>query len=51
MNPLFDLSGHGFYVWSSYGMAALALVVELLLLRARRRAAVRQARDAAIEDE
>jgi heme exporter protein D len=33
------MGGYGFYVWSAYGVAALAVVAELLALRARRRAA------------
>lgn len=39
------MDGYGFYVWSSYGMLALALVVELIALRARRAAAERRARE------
>ena len=34
------MGGYGYYVWSAYGMAALAVVVELLALRARRRGAM-----------
>jgi heme exporter protein D len=33
------MGGYGFYVWGSYGVMALALVVELAGLRARLRAA------------
>jgi heme exporter protein CcmD len=40
---LFDLSGHGFFIWASYGMLALALVCELFFLRRRRRRAWDQA--------
>jgi len=29
--------GYAFFVWGSYGMAALLLVAEMLLLRRRRR--------------
>ena len=37
------MGGYGFYVWSSYGMLALAIVVELFALRQRRRTAQRRA--------
>ncbi len=30
------MSGHGFYLWMSYGAAALALAVEIAMLVARR---------------
>jgi heme exporter protein D len=39
------MGGYGLYVWGAYGMTALVLAAELLLLRQRRRrarAAVRQ---------
>ena len=35
------LAGHGFYLLSAYGMAALAIAVELVALRRRRQAAQR----------
>lgn len=35
----FSMGGRGFYVWGSYGVFALAIVVEILLLRARTRRA------------
>jgi heme exporter protein D len=36
------MGGYGFYVWGSFGMAAIVIVAELLALRARRKA-LRQA--------
>jgi heme exporter protein D len=36
----FALGGHGLYVWGSYLITALAMVVEIVLLRHRRRQAV-----------
>lgn len=33
------MGGYGFYVWMAYGVTALVIVAELLMLRARRRAA------------
>jgi heme exporter protein CcmD len=40
------MGGHAFFVWMSFGALFLALVVELVLLRARRRRAL-----AAIDEE
>jgi len=40
------MGGHAFFVWMSYGALLLAVVVEMLLLRARRKRAL-----AAIEEE
>ncbi len=37
------MGGYGFYVWSSYGMLALAIVVEVYALRQRRRTAEQRA--------
>ncbi|SIT70339.1 heme exporter protein D [Ectothiorhodosinus mongolicus] len=30
------MGGHGFYIWGSYGVALLLLIIELFLLRRRR---------------
>jgi heme exporter protein D len=38
MSEFLAMGGYGFYVWSAYGVATLAIVAELLALRARRRA-------------
>ena len=38
MSDFFAMGGYGFYVWSAYGVAALAIIAEVLALRARRRA-------------
>ena len=40
MSEFFAMGGYGFYVWGAYGVTALAIVVEMLALRARRRAAL-----------
>jgi heme exporter protein CcmD len=29
MSDFFAMNGYGFYVWSAYGVAALALVIEV----------------------
>ena len=38
------MDGYGGYVWGSYGVAALGIVVELAMLRARQRRALMQVR-------
>jgi heme exporter protein D len=40
MSEFLAMGGYGFYIWGAYGVTALAIVVELLALRARRRAAL-----------
>ena len=46
------MGGYGVYVWSAYGITALAILVEVLLLRGRIRAARAAARAApCIDDE
>ena len=39
MSDFLAMGGYGFYVWGAYGVTALAIVAELVALRARRRAA------------
>ncbi|HBZ58068.1 MAG TPA: heme exporter protein CcmD [Sutterella sp.] len=36
MVDFFSMNGHGFYVWSAYGMLAFLIVCEILTLRRRR---------------
>lgn len=38
------MGGYGFYVWGAYGVAALAIVIEIVTVRARARAAAKLAR-------
>ena len=40
------MGGHGFYIWSSYAMMALAVAIELWTLRQRRKAAWRRVDEA-----
>jgi heme exporter protein D len=40
MSEFFAMGGYGFYVWGAYGVTALAIMVELIALRARRMNAV-----------
>jgi heme exporter protein D len=49
MSEFFRMGGYGFYVWSSYGMLALAIAVELWQLKRRRGEARQRAREAAEE--
>ena len=41
------MGGYGFYVWGSFGVAALVMLGEVLSLRARRKALLLAARDTA----
>jgi heme exporter protein D len=41
MMDFLAMGGYGFYVWSAYGVTALAIVLEIVSLRARSRAAAR----------
>ena len=40
----FSMGGYGVYVWTSFGIAALLMIAELVTLRGRRRATVRRLR-------
>lgn len=42
------MGGHGFFIWSSYAMLALALLVEVVWLRQARKQAIERA--AALRD-
>ncbi|MBU6188321.1 MAG: heme exporter protein CcmD [Betaproteobacteria bacterium] len=44
MSEWLSMGGHGFFIWSSYGMLALALVIEIMVLRRSRRSASDRAR-------
>lgn len=37
VSDFLSMGGYGLYVWGSFGVTALALALELLALRARRR--------------
>jgi heme exporter protein D len=37
MSAFLTMGGYGWYVWMAYGVTALVIAVEQLLLRARRR--------------
>ena len=44
MSAFFDMGGYAFYVWTAYGFGALAIAVEVTMLRARRRRTIAEAR-------
>ena len=41
----FAMGGYGLYVWGSFGVTVLALVIEVWLIRRRRAAALQVIRD------
>ena len=51
MTSFFHMGGHGFYIWGSYGLLALAILIEVALLRRRRQDALAQAAHASQEDD
>ena len=50
MNEFFAMGGYSFYVWGSYGVAALVIVIEILALKGRRKSALEEARLSGPED-
>ena len=38
------MGGYGFYVWGSYAVAAIAVIAEIIAVRARRRNSLEEAR-------
>ena len=44
MSEFFAMGGYAFYVWMSYGVTAIALAVEVAMLRTRRRRVLMEAR-------
>jgi heme exporter protein D len=46
----FSMGGRGFYVWGSYGAFAIAIIVEIVLLRARANRAQAQTRAERLAD-
>ncbi|HSQ81320.1 MAG TPA: heme exporter protein CcmD [Casimicrobiaceae bacterium] len=50
MSEFFAMGGYAWYVWMSYGAAAVAVIVEVAALRLRRRRAFDDARIAQDSD-
>ena len=47
----FAMGGHGLFVWGSYAVCALALLIEPILAARRHRQAQRQAQDEPLGDD
>jgi heme exporter protein D len=47
MTEFLAMGGYAFYVWGAYGVTALAIVLEIVALRARRRRAFQDAQASA----
>ena len=50
MTEFFAMGGYAFYVWTAYGVGAVALAVEIAMLRARRRRTLADVRMAEPDD-
>jgi len=46
-----QMGGDGAYVWSAYGITLAVLIVNILLVRAKHRTALRRAREIAAQGE
>ena len=44
LSEFLEMGGYAFYVWGSFGVTALAMVIEPLLIRKRRRDILRTLR-------
>ena len=44
MTDFLAMGGYGFYIWGAYGVSALAIVLEILAVRSKRRATLAEAR-------
>jgi heme exporter protein D len=40
----FAMNGYAFYVWGSYGMALLVFIIEIILIRHKRKITLQQLR-------
>jgi heme exporter protein D len=43
-SEFFAMNGYAFYVWGSYGMALLIFIIEILLVRHKRKITLQQLR-------
>jgi len=43
-SEFFAMKGYALYVWGSYGIALLAMIVEIILVRHKRKLALQQLR-------
>jgi heme exporter protein D len=44
MSEFFAMKGYAFYIWGSYGLALLIFIVEIVLVRHKRKITLRQLR-------
>ena len=42
MSEFFAMGGHGFYIWASYGVTALFMIVEVIAVMRSRRTVVKR---------
>ena len=45
VSEFFEMGGYAFYVWGSFGLTALVMLAEPLLIRARRKAVLQSLRN------
>ena len=45
VSEFFAMGGYAFYVWGSFGVTAVAVVIEMLLIRSQRRELLRDLRN------
>ena len=43
-SEFFAMKGYGFYVWGSYGMALFIFIIEIMLVRHKRKITLQQLR-------
>ncbi|MDP2804807.1 MAG: heme exporter protein CcmD [Gallionellaceae bacterium] len=43
-SEFFAMNGYGFYVWGSYGVAVLIFMIEIILVRHKRKITLQQLR-------
>jgi heme exporter protein D len=51
VSEFFLMNGHGAYVWSAYGITLAVLIINVWLVRAKRRSALERARELATQAE
>ena len=51
MAEYFQMGGHGAYVWSAYGITLAVLIINVWLVRAKRRSALLRAQELATQAE
>lgn len=44
MSDFFAMNGYGFYIWGSYGLALLVFIVEIMMVRHKRKITLQQLR-------